>query len=179
MGTLPANVDKIDQITMESAKYYNEITGNVETPEGDIPMVRTADVTVAPGLDMNTFLLISLLDKDDASKSSLDKLLPIILMSGGGVGMGGDLLSNPLLLLTLLDDKTSTSSNSDLLLMMTVMNSGGLGGSTDLLSSPLLLMTLLKDNSSMTDLLPILLLSGGLGGTAGGAGGAGGLDIMS
>merc|ERR1719427_1400878 len=38
-------------------------------------------------------------------------------------------------------------------------------------------MTLLKDNSSMTDLLPILLLSGGLGGAA--AGGAGGLDVMS
>merc|ERR1712183_962502 len=178
--TLPANVDKIDQITMESAKYYNEITGNVETPEGDIPMVRTADVTVSGGLDMNTFLLISLLDKDDASSSSLDNLLPIILMSGGGAGMGGDLLSNPLLLLTLLDDKTSTSSNSDLLLIMTLMNSGGLGGSTDLLSSPLLLMTLLKDNSSMTDLLPILLLSGGLGGVAGtGRNAAGGVDIMS
>merc|ERR1712202_1569 len=184
--TLPANVDKIDQITMESAKYYNEITGNVETPEGDIPMVRTADVTVAPGLDMNTFLLISLLDKDDASSSSLDKLLPIILMSGGGAGMGGDLLSNPLLLLTLLDDKTSTGSNSDLLLIMTLMNSGGLGGSTDLLSSPLLLMTLLKDNSSMTDLLPILLLSGGLGpiggavaGTGRSAMATGGIDIMS
>merc|ERR1712183_586686 len=175
--TLPANVDKIDQITMESAKYYNEITGNVETPEGNSPVVKAGEVTVAPGLDMNTFLLISLLDKDDASKSSLDKLLPIILMSGGGAGMGGDLLSNPLLLLTLLDDKTSTSSNSDLLLIMTLMNSGGLGGSTDLLSSPLLLMTLLKDNSSMTDLLPILLLSGGLGGAA--AGGAGGLDVMS
>merc|ERR1712183_196977 len=175
--TLPANVDKIDQITMESAKYYNEITGNVETPEGNSPVVKAGEVTVAPGLDMNTFLLISLLDKDDASKSSLDKLLPIILMSGGGAGMGGDLLSNPLLLLTLLDDKTSTSSNSDLLLIMTLMNSGGLGGSTDLLSSPLLLMTLLKDNSSMTDLLPILLLSGGLGSAA--AGGAGGLDVMS
>merc|ERR1719427_131341 len=100
--TLPANVDKIDQITMESAKYYNEITGNVEKPKGVSPGVRTADVTVAGGLDMNTFLLISLLDKDDAFASSLDKLLPIILMSGGGAGMGGDLLSNPLLLLTLL-----------------------------------------------------------------------------
>merc|ERR1712142_1458024 len=162
--SLPTNLDKIDQIIMDSAKFYNELTGNVETPEGKTPIIKTAEVSVAaaPALDMNTFLLISLLDKDDASSSTLDKLLPIILMSQGGTGMGGDLLSNPLLLLTLLDDDKSGSS--DLLLIMTLMNSGGLGGSTDLLSSPLLLLTLLKDNSSMKDLLPILLLSGGLGG---------------
>jgi len=174
--SLPTNLDKIDQIIMDSAKFYNELTGNVETPEGKTPIIKTAEVSVAaaPALDMNTFLLISLLDKDDASSSTLDKLLPIILMSQGGTGMGGDLLSNPLLLMTLLDDDKSGSS--DLLLIMTLMNSGGLGGSTDLLSSPLLLLTLLKDNSSMTDLLPILLLSGGLGA---GAGATGGLDIMS
>merc|ERR1712142_1448429 len=174
--SLPTNLDKIDQIIMDSAKFYNELTRNVETPEGKTPIIKTAEVSVAaaPALDMNTFLLISLLDKDDASSSTLDKLLPIILMSQGGTGMGGDLLSNPLLLLTLLDDDKSGSS--DLLLIMTLMNSGGLGGSTDLLSSPLLLLTLLKDNSSMTDLLPILLLSGGLGA---GAGATGGLDIMS
>merc|ERR1712142_782439 len=97
--SLPTNLDKIDQIIMDSAKFYNELTGNVETPEGKTPIIKTAEVSVAaaPALDMNTFLLISLLDKDDASSSTLDKLLPIILMSGGGAGMGGDLLSNPLL----------------------------------------------------------------------------------
>merc|ERR1712042_178893 len=179
--SLPTNLDKIDQIIMDSAKFYNELTGNVETPEGKTPIIKTAEVSVAaaPALDMNTFLLISLLDKDDASSSTLDKLLPIILMSQGGTGMGGDLLSNPLLLMTLLDDDKSGSS--DLLLIMTLMNSGGLGGSTDLLSSPLLLLTLLKDDNSMTDLLPILLLSGGLGGGVAGTGrsATGGVDMMS
>jgi len=185
--TLPPNFDNIDEITMKSAQYYNEITGNVVTEDGKAPMVRTSEIalTAAPGLDMNTFLLISLLDKDDGSKSSLSKLLPILLMSQGGAGMGGDLLSNPLLLITLLDDDKSSSS-SDLLLIMTLMNSGGLGGSTDLLSSPLLLITLLKDDSSISDLLPILLLSGGLGpiggavaGTGRSAMATGGIDIMS
>merc|ERR1712042_160378 len=186
--SLPTNLDKIDQIIMDSAKFYNELTGNVETPEGKTPIIKTAEVSVAaaPALDMNTFLLISLLDKDDASSSTLDKLLPIILMSQGGTGMGGDLLSNPLLLMTLLDDDKSGSS--DLLLIMTLMNSGGLGGSTDLLSgglgagagatggldimsNPLTLLLLLDDNnnSSLTKLLPILLM-GSMGASGMGAG---------
>jgi len=151
---LPPNIDYIDHLTMKSAVEFNTFCDTA-------PGVRTGH-TAAAGLDMNTFLLISLLD-DDSGSSSLTKLLPILLMSQGGTGMGGDLLSNPLLLISMLDDD---SKSSDLLLIMTLMNGGGLGGSTDLLGSPLLLMTLLKDDSSssMSKLLPILLLSGGLGG---------------
>merc|ERR1719354_1453091 len=138
------------------AVSYNEIVKPVKV-EGKMAVPRARTTEVAAGLDMNTFLLISLLDKDGTS-SSLKDLLPIILMSQGGAGMGGDLLSNPLLLMTLLDDDSKI--DSDLILIMTLMNGGGLGGSTDLLGSPLLLMTLLKDDtsSSMKDLLPLLLL---------------------
>jgi len=159
---LPPNFSVIDEVTMRRAEAYNNLTDNT-------PGLRTAQVAAA-GIDMNTFLLISLLD-DDSGSSSLKKLLPILLMSQGGTGMGGDLLSNPLLLISLLDDDKD-SKTSDLLLIMTLMNGGGLGGSTDLLGSPLLLMTLLKDdNSSISKLLPILLLSGGLGGLGGGVAG--------
>merc|ERR1719348_422586 len=166
--TIPSSFSNLDEVMTISARQYNEITGNVPTNGTAAPVVRASEVATAaaPGLDMNTFLLISLLDKDSGS-SSLSKLLPIMLMSQGGAGMGGDLLSNPLLLMTLLDDDKSGSS--DLLLIMTLMNSGGLGGSTDLLSSPLLLLTLLKDNSSMTNLLPILLM-GSMGASGMGAG---------
>jgi len=167
----PPFYENIDEYVMKMTQSYNKMVKPVKVGNKTVPGVRSTEVS--GGLDMNTFLLISLLDKDGSS-SSLSDLLPIILMSQGGSGMGGDLLSNPLLLMSLLDDDDSSSS-SDLLLIMTLMNGGGLGGSTDLLGSPLLLMTLLKDDSSsMSDLLPILLLSGGLGGGA-----TGGADLMS
>lgn len=160
--TPPKGMDDIEA-------YVDQLTKTFNTEQ----TVSTRTTEIGAGIDMNTFLLISLLDKDGSS-SSLKDILPIMLMTQGGAGMGGDLLSNPLLLMSLLDDDKD-SKTSDLLLIMTLMNGGGLGGSTDLLGSPLLLMTLLKDDSSsLTDLLPILVLSGGLGGGA-----AGGADLMS
>lgn len=130
-----------------------------------LPSVRQGTI----GMD-NSALMMMLAMKGKKSTKTEDVLPLLLLTSSGTSGVGGSLMSNPFLFnLLLAEDKTSSSSDLDknLLLMMTTILSGNLaagGKSSDLMTSPLLLFSMLKDqNTDLKDILPLMMMGGGLG----------------
>lgn len=107
-------------------------------------------------------------------KDDIKDLLPIILLtSGGQLGASGDLMNNPFLFHILMKDSKETDAKTLLLLMSTLASGNKIGGGAqaNLISSPLFLSTLLgDDNKNLSSLLPLFLMSGGLG--------AGGTNMM-